>query len=297
MSWGAALLGLSLVIAPLEVHSAPPLSPQDGGHVSSEDEGFSGFLGLFLLAAAVTLADPWRGPRRAPRKGGRRCYPPAKVDAGRQERAKLGAGELRSALEGDEAARRALVTRLLPVVRVRIARALARLPRPGRGGGLQEILEDLTQDVFEHLLREDGRVLRGWDAERGLSLENFVGLIAEQRVAAALRTKCRNPWLEEPTDAPALDAILPTTAASDQRLAARQVLKQVVARMDAGLSEKGQLLFRRLFLEEEPAADVAEELGMTPAAVHAWSSRLRRRLREVLAEVAEEDTHHDEEAS
>src|SRR6185503_6782407 len=88
-----------------------------------------------------------------------------------------------------------LVQLLTPVIQARVARTLYRR-RWGRGGGynVRQDVEDLTQDVFLKLFANDGRVLRSWRQERGLSLENFIGLVAEFHTISYLRSGRRNPW-------------------------------------------------------------------------------------------------------
>jgi len=215
------------------------------------------------------------------------CYGRALVPESSPPRPRLGLAEVGRVLAGDAAARRHLVDVLLPIVHVRVAR---RLPLTGHVGGSVDRLrvEDFTQDVFEHLFRNDGRVLGQWAPERGMSLENYVGMIAEQRVGAALRSRRRNPWTEEPTCVEQIEAAIPAGRGPYQEVAARQLLERVVAKMRSQLTPRGQELFERLILHEQPAAEVAGELEMQLNAVHAWSSRLKRRLRTVMHALQQE---------
>jgi RNA polymerase sigma-70 factor (ECF subfamily) len=67
-------------------------------------------------------------------------------------------------------------------------------------------VEDLSQEVFLTLFSRDAHVLRSWQAERGSSLESFVGLVAERQVLSFLRgggaemsgnaSQARNPWMD-----------------------------------------------------------------------------------------------------
>jgi RNA polymerase sigma-70 factor, ECF subfamily len=204
------------------------------------------------------------------------------------QRARLTPRDVELTLAGDVQARRSFVTKLLPVVHARVARTILRR----RGGqdpvALRERVADFSQDVFEHLFQKDARALRGWDPDRGLSVENYVGMIAEQRVAAALRTRRRNPWTEEPTCADHLAAVIPPQASPDRQVMARQLLERLQHEVRASLTPRGQDLFERLVVDKQPVATVCEELGMSTAAVHAWSSRLKRRVRDVLETLGEE---------
>src|SRR5262249_32017908 len=82
------------------------------------------------------------------------------------------------ALAGDADAVRDLVNALMPVVQRRVARTLHRR-RARAGTDLRTALEDLVQDTFYALFQERARLLRTWNPERGLTLESFVGLVAE----------------------------------------------------------------------------------------------------------------------
>src|ERR1700742_4584307 len=106
----------------------------------------------------------------------------------------------RRALDGDQAALASLVAVLTPVIQARVARTLlARRSFQSGGRSVRQEVEDLTQEVWVALFAREARVLRSWDAERGLSLPNFVGLVAERQVISFLRSGRRNPWKEEPS--------------------------------------------------------------------------------------------------
>jgi DNA-directed RNA polymerase specialized sigma24 family protein len=112
------------------------------------------------------------------------------------------AGLVRRALAGDQTALNPLVAALTPVVQARVARTLlARRSRLASGRDLRQEVEDLSQEVFLSLFSRDAHVLRGWQAERGLSIENFVGLVSERLVVSSLRSGKRNPWKRSPRTA------------------------------------------------------------------------------------------------
>ena len=148
----------------------------------------------------------------------------------------------------------------------------------------------MTQEVFVELFRADGKLLRSWDPERGMGLKSFVGFVAEQRVAAIMRSQRRNPWTEDPT----LDATFGVDegddAQSPEELAlSRETIAKVLEGARAALSPKGQLLFRLLIVEQRSTKEVCDEVGMRVDAVHAWRSRLKKLLLELLAELQGEE--------
>jgi RNA polymerase sigma-70 factor, ECF subfamily len=194
------------------------------------------------------------------------------------------------ALAGDQTALTRLVARLTPVVQARVARTLlARRSRLGSGRDVRQEVEDLSQEVFLALFARDARVLRSWQAERGLSLENFVGLVAERQVVSFLRSGRRNPWKEDPTLAEDLDAMAPESG-PEEVAASREQLSLLLERLREKLSPLGHQLFVLLFVQEMSVAETMAESGLTADAVYAWRSRLRRVAQQLLAELSGKPT-------
>lgn len=126
------------------------------------------------------------------------------------------------------------------------------------------------------LFDKECAVLRSWDPQGGLSLDNFVGLVAHRHALSVLRSKRRNPYSEEAVDD--LDQRASQSSRPDGIVVAQRTLAQLVARLEQELSPKGLHLFQRIFMDEADVADICEELDMTRDAVYAWRSRLRKRL-------------------
>jgi RNA polymerase sigma factor (sigma-70 family) len=195
--------------------------------------------------------------------------------------------EVGPALAGDEAALTRLVQVLTPVIQSRVARSLL-LRRAGRAAGrdIRQEVEDLTQEIFLLLFADNGKVLRSWQPERGLSLLNFVGLVAERQTASVLRSGKRSPWKEDPTLPEDLDQVAPESG-PEEIAASREQLKRLLQRLTEELTPLGRHLFDLLFLRELPCEEVTRQTGMSPDAVYAWRSRLRRLARRLLDETSE----------
>ena len=80
-----------------------------------------------------------------------------------------------------------------------MARVLLRRESAGLGRDVRQELEDIAQEVFAALFADGARLLKMWSPERGLSLANFVGLLAEREAISILRSGRRSPWTEDPT--------------------------------------------------------------------------------------------------
>jgi len=196
------------------------------------------------------------------------------------------AGQVQRALAGDQTALNRLVAGLTPVVQARVARTLlSRRSRLGSGRDIRQEVEDMSQEVFLALFAKDAHILRSWQAERGLSLENFVGLVAERQVVSFLRSGKRNPWKEDPTEMEELDAPAPGLG-PEEVTASREQLSLLLERLRETLSPLGYQIFVLLFVRELSVAETMAATGLSADAVYAWRSRLRRQARQLLAELS-----------
>ncbi|HEV8582866.1 MAG TPA: hypothetical protein VGX68_27690 [Thermoanaerobaculia bacterium] len=193
---------------------------------------------------------------------------------------------VREALAGDRDALARLVALLTPVIQARVARTLlARRSLLGAGRNVRQEVEDLTQEVFLSLFTRNGHVLRTWEAERGLSLENFVGLVSERHVVSFLRSGKRNPWKEDPTSAGDLESET-LDQGPEEVTASREQLRLLLDRLQEKLSPLGRHLFDLLFVQELSQAETMAASGLSADAVYAWRSRLRRLAQKLLAEMS-----------
>lgn len=191
---------------------------------------------------------------------------------------------VRAALTRSPEACRKLVVRLTPVVRQRVAKVLLLHGRRLGRAPSSEDVDDLQHDVFVLLFDRGGRVLQAWDPARGLSLQNFVGLVAQREAAAMLRSGRRSAWAESPCadDVPlAVDGHTP-----ERHAAAREELGLMLEELRDRLSPRGLSLFEALFAEHQSVDDVCARFGMTPNALYAFRSRLQTMIGQIQAELA-----------
>ena len=150
-----------------------------------------------------------------------------------------------------------LISALTPVIQARVARSLVRRPPSQRG--IRHDVEDLVQEVLLSLFADDGRVLRNWSPEKGLSLLNYVGLVTERRVASTLRSGKKN-WREEIAPTEELDRPRDEKS-SEQALASRELLRHLLESLRRDLSPQGWTMFRLLFVEERTLDEVGRGNG------------------------------------
>ena len=194
---------------------------------------------------------------------------------------------IQRALAGETRAVRDMVALLTPVIQVRAARALtSRAQLSGRS--IRQEVEDMTQEVFAALFDQDGRALRAWDPDRGLSFKNFVGLLAQRQVASIMRSGKRSPWREDPADNDIVASLPQAEPGPELRALSRQLLVSLLERLRERLSPRGLELFERLIVQQEPIAELSRRTGMSAEALYAWRSRLLRQARQLAAEIETE---------
>ena len=176
---------------------------------------------------------------------------------------------------GEGAAREAFLLRVTETVRIRVGRVLSRASRRRVRADLRRSqLLDLMQDVFVVLLDREAKVLAAWEPARGLSLEGFVGLVAERGALAFLRSGRRSAWAEDPSD-DLIDELV-EDGSPELRTAAKEQLKLLFEYLSERLSPQGALVFEALYVTHAPLEEVCARFSMSPVAVYSFRTRLKR---------------------
>jgi RNA polymerase sigma-70 factor (ECF subfamily) len=170
----------------------------------------------------------------------------------------------------DEAAWR----RLDDIYRPLIRRWLLRDPKLGEGA------DDIVQDVMHVLVRE----LRGFQRQRNGSFRRWLRTITAHRVLAHHRARRGRPRalgapLEECPLAELSDPNSELSLLWDQEHD-RWVLRRLLELVEPLFEPSTLAAFRRVVFDEVPAAQAAEELGLSVNAVLLAKSRVLNRLRQ-----------------
>lgn len=181
--------------------------------------------------------------------------------------------QVRAGLDGDARLSQAITTLIEPVVRARVKRWRAQMGRARRARLCMDD-SDLTQDVLTAFYDRGGRLLRLWNPERGLSLRNWVGFVA-QRLLIKQRMDIRRAQHETLNP----DAV--ETALSDcEPFEARAELTSLLRRLEERASPHALAIFVDTCLGEDAGA-IATRVGISEQAVYAARRRLTLLVREL----------------
>jgi hypothetical protein len=167
------------------------------------------------------------------------------------------------------------IAQVMTIVRARAVRVLARHKafRP-RYRERDPDVEDMVQEVLTFMLTKYGCRFHQWDSTRGLSLPNFVGLVAERELTKILRSPRRRPWeIRDQVDLAAADIVIRGTD-PESAAAERESLRLLLGRLKRELSPKGFSLFWQLLVEQHSVSAVESSTGLSRDAIYAWRSRL-----------------------
>jgi DNA-directed RNA polymerase specialized sigma24 family protein len=198
------------------------------------------------------------------------------------------------ALSRDQEALDGLLAIVVPALYLRVGFVLRRRSAAARGRDVRQELDDLVQDLLLKLFADDGRILRSWNPERGLSLERFLGLVSERHVASVMRSQRRNPWMEDPTLAELLSEREDDAPTAEVRFASREMCEVILDRLRIRLSPLALHLFYALVIEGRDVDVVAAETNLPRRAMYNWKNRLLRVVHQVAAELENETAAPEE---
>jgi RNA polymerase sigma factor (sigma-70 family) len=186
-----------------------------------------------------------------------------------------------AAVGGDGRAAKALIERLLPVVRTRA------LANRARCRAFHVDPHDLVQEVLALLFEDHGAALLKWDPTHAHAtpLEGWVNVIADHKTRTVLKKK-RVPVDD---DAGVEDTAAESGRGAERRLLSKDELGAVVREAVAsGRDPDGEALFQLVYVEEVPLEQVSLALGKSRDAIDQWKHRFAARARKIAARLASE---------
>lgn len=173
---------------------------------------------------------------------------------------------------------RALVTRLMPVVKARVYRRMGSWSAAAR--------EDAVQEVWVGLLADRGKAVRGFEPGPGRTLEGFVGMLAERAIIDWIRRQqaAKRGGGAVHTDERALLTRADASAGPENHVLTADLAEALGRHIRETLPEIGRLVFRLVYTDRLGPAEAATTLGVNRQVVYNWQHRIRREVRLFLAE-------------
>ena len=176
---------------------------------------------------------------------------------------------LAGCLKGEKAAWDAFVLQYSALVYHTIKRTFAlHHAKPG-----DDVIEDLYQEFFLSVLRDDCKKLRQFRGERGCTLASWLRLVAARLVVDFLR---RQPTHVETTEAVAGDSRDPLDPL------VTEVQEKLLAQALQALSPRDRILIDLSFCQGLLPEDIAAILKTSVGAVYTQKSRILAKLKETL---------------
>lgn len=195
---------------------------------------------------------------------------------------------IRRAVEGRERGAMTVLVRLLaPILQAGVARVLLRRGAIASGRSVRAEVEDITQEVFERLLAQDGRRLLTWDPALGRA-QTFFGLVAQRHAHNVLDSRRRSPFTEEPVETKDLENGPSTDVDLERTLGSRDALRRLGKRLEEGLNDRDLKLFQLLYIEQLDDEEARARLGIGRDALYQARRRLLLRARELARDIAAE---------
>lgn len=144
--------------------------------------------------------------------------------------------------------------------------------------------EDLVQDFFLRLLRDDMSALRAWRPGAGRSLRTYLSWSTRLQTRSMLRSQRLRGRREVAPSSPAQEASASVAKGADP---ARQTeARQLVRRLMAALRPEEQRLLHVLFIDDAAAEEASAELGVSRMTLYKRKQRLLDRLRALALEAS-----------
>lgn len=189
------------------------------------------------------------------------------------------AADVADILDGGEECVRGLVLHISPFVQAEVAMMMTRYGNLRGRNGRQEV-QDLVQDVFVILFKDNGKTLRAWRADGGRKFGSFVRLVAKRRLLSVMRTRTKNPWPDEPTDNETLDRSVRASEV-DSAVGFREELEILWEKLSRWFGDEDHRLFRLFFVEGLSIDEVETMTGKNRQALYSWRRELRKFARSV----------------
>jgi len=139
--------------------------------------------------------------------------------------------------------------------------------------------DDLVQEAFFYVLRDDAKLLRAWDPDRA-TLMGYLSMAAGRFIRRRLLSRSKKPRLVELGEASEGSEI-----GSEELFLYRAALEEIYDWIRDKGSKKDQERFFALYEHGHRPKEIAAHEGISVEAIYTWKARLNKRLRVELPHV------------
>jgi len=145
-----------------------------------------------------------------------------------------------------------------------------------------QIIDDLYQDVFLSLIKDDYKKLRQFKGKNGCTLSSWLRMIASQTAIDFMRKQKQTVLLE---DTPSEGKSLIDTLSNNSDLPSESYEKaeryQLLRKLIEELTPKDRLLFELYYHQELPDEEVAQIMNLSIDAIYMRKNRFKEKLKAI----------------
>ena len=181
-------------------------------------------------------------------------------------------------VKGDIKGAEILVNYLTPIIKNEVRRLLIRRRALQGPFSNNQDVADLCQEVLLLLFRDQERLLRCWNKDKGLDLEGFVSLVTRRRVVSLLRSNKFRYKQDEPLDEHEYTIGLGQNPV-EKLIEDQKMLDFTFRKLRKSLSTLGYRIFVQLYVLEKTPEEIARHMKITKNTVYVWRTRIRCQAR------------------
>lgn len=188
------------------------------------------------------------------------------------------------AVAGDRLAVRLLIKNLTPVIQLAVVHVLKRYTQNYQHNHIHLDVADYCQDVFVSMFKNNSKVLRGWNPNKGMNLKSYISLITKRLVISSLRQVKFTQSLDDDSISENIDSYLKTPDEGIQFIN-RHLLFRIIKALKNEISELGYEIFVQIFLYGFSAEEIAKKTNLSKNSIYVWKNRLKTHAKKISDEL------------
>ena len=192
-------------------------------------------------------------------------------------------------IAGNRAAIRLLIENLTPVIQLAVVHILKRCTQSYQHNHIHLEVTDYCQEIFILIFKNNSKILRDWNPDKGMNLKSYISLITKRRVISSLRNIKFTQSLDDDTIDTNIDSFLKTPDEESQFIN-RHLLYRIIKSLKNEISSFGYEIFVQIFLYGYSAEEVASKMNLTKNSVYVWKNRLKAQAKNISVQLENDST-------